>query len=372
MRAEVRLPERDHKCGCLGISLQSRPTMRTPLKILLASFGPLFAIACGGGPDIDKTKADFENPSGSVGSKEAVIAANGERGAGGPAIAVAGGGVPGAALVADGGTSELSKLNVMRNFAPKAQSLYAALRAGSKQQALATAQTSIGDRCADSEAARQAYSDMIASLFLDALNPLGGDLDGSASYEIDLSSCSEGQLSGRLGVEIEVLLAENRFKFTVTESFDNVCETMDAQACVSGDLIMEAAADSTGMDAANFTFVSAWELDTKWNDNGTPREATVTGGLRIAAIQMGSSQTSSIEYLFYVTPPDGDAVSYVFRATADEMGNATFEVRGHDGSISCSINNEGGSCTSVGGDGTVTLTWTAADEAALSMDYYEG
>lgn len=346
--------------------------MRTTLRLALVPLVPLFAVACGGGPDLEQVKKDFQSPSGSVGNKESVVAANGKRDAGGPAIALAGGGVPGAALTARGTGSALEELNAYRTFADRARSLNAALRAGKKEQALRTSQaTDIGARCSDSEVAREAYSEMLSDLFLDAINPLGGDLNGSADYELDLSSCSEGQLTGRLAVEIEVTLAENRFAFKVTEDFDNVCELSGAEACVTGTLIMEAAADNTGSDASNFNFVTAWELDTRWNDNGTPREASVSAGLRIGSVQDGMNATTTVEYLFYVTPPDGDQVSYVFRLTADEMGNATFEIRGADGSLSCAIMPEGGTCTSIGGDGTATLTWTRDEAAGLSSEYYE-
>jgi hypothetical protein len=343
--------------------------MKNTLRLCLITLAPFAVVACGGGPDIDQVKKDFESPSGSVGSKDTVIAANGEREAGGPAIALAGGGVPGAALTSN--DPGLASLNVMRNFGERARSLYRGLRSGSKEQALAVSQVDPGERCADSEVARMAYEEMITDLFLDALNPLGGDLNGSADYEIDLGTCSEGQLTGRLAVEIEVTLADNRFEFKVTEEFDEVCETNETAACVSGELIMEASANSTGESADNFTFVTAWELDTKWNDNGTSREATISGGLRIASMTMGTAQTSSIEYLFYVNDAEGEQVSYVWRLTADEMGNVTFDIRGRDGSLSCAISNDGGMCTAVGGDGTVTLTWTAAEAASLSEVHYE-
>jgi hypothetical protein len=345
--------------------------MNKSQRLILIPLVPLLFAACGGGPDIDKVKEDFNNPSGSVSSKEAIIAANGERDASGPGISLAGGGVPGAALMAARSEPALEELSAMRGFSFKAESLFAALKAKSKQQALSAAQFETNAGCHDSEVAREAYADMISDLFLDALNPLGGDLDGSADYELDLASCSEGRLSGNLEVELEVELSENRFVFRVTENFDNVCEIGGVESCVNGELIMEAEANNSGSAAENFTFVVAWELDTRWNDSGTSREATVSGGLRLASMTTMEMATSTVEYLFYVNTPEGDEASYVFRATADEMGNGTLEIRGRDGSLTCSVNDGGGMCTSTGTDGMATLTWTAAEAAGLPEEYYE-
>lgn len=345
--------------------------MNKPQRLILLPIVPLMLAACGGGPDIDKVKADFSSPSGSVGSKEAVIAANGERSASGPGISLAGGGVPGVALTVRGNGATLDELSAMRGFSGRAESLYVALRSKSKEQALSAAQFEVNAGCHDGQVAQQAYEELINDLLLDAINPLGGDLDGSADYELDLASCSDGRLTGNLEVEIEVELSDNRFLFRVTENFDNVCETAGVESCVDGELIMEAEANSTGSEAENFAFIVAWELDTRWNDSGTPREATVSGGLRLLSETTMMMATSSVEYLFYVNTPEGDEASYVFRATADEMGNGTLEIRGRDGSLTCSVSDEGGMCTATGSDGMTTLSWTAAEAAGLDDVYYE-
>jgi len=136
---------------------------------------------------------------------------------------------------------------------------------------------------------------------------------------------------------------------------------------------MEASAQS--LDSSNglgsLEFITAWELSGQWNEEGTPRQATLRGALLLAASNTGGSDFGSIEYLFYVQTPEGGEESYVLSITAESSGpngTATLEIRGSDGELTCTINSDGsGMCT-----GAFSHTWTQEEYQGLSSDWYNG
>lgn len=335
----------------------------------------LMLIACGGGPDIDKVKADFENPTGSVNNREAVMASNSGREGSGPATSVAGGGVPGFSLTATGKAVGLQKLNMRRAWEVRARTLRDYLNGSVSRQAL-TEQQFESSGCDDSPEAQAAYEELVNDLFKDAVNPLNGNkkVSGEASYKVDLSSCSGGALSGSAEITIKIEAETSgeesgRFAFTVEYSLVEACElNTEAMACLDGSLIMEAEAISEG--ANNFgrlTFTSAWELSGTWNDEGKPHEGTLKGGLRTLFEGDGDQGQVKIEYLNYVNV-DGEEWSYVWTFEADN-DSVSWECRGKDGSVSCEITETSASC--MGENGSEAFSWTAEDEAALGDDWYE-
>ena len=76
----------------------------------------------------------------------------------------------------------------------------------------------------------------------------------------------------------------------------------------------------------------------------------------------GTDSSVDIEYLLYVTSPDGEEYSYVLSLNAsagDDSVSAALSIRGSDGEISCTMDasaeEERGMCT--GPDGT--YEWTS-------------
>jgi hypothetical protein len=347
------------------------PNIMRKLATALPATLSFALIACGGGPDLEQIKADFQNPSGSVQNKDAIVASSGERTASGPAIKVAGGGVPGATLTASG-KQGLAQINLRRNWEQRAQTLANVLAGRSSSQALSEAQVG-GVGCEQSVEAQGAFEEAAGDLLADAA--LGGTkANGKASYSINLTSCSDGELSGDAKVEIEVEVElENdntgRFAFTVKYELTNVCELKtDEKACLDGTLVMEA--EAIGMENfGRLTATTAWDVAGSWTEAGTLKEASLKGGVRTLLEGGDASAIARIEVLNYVNSPEGEW-SYVwsFEATANiNGGTVEFECRGNDGSLTCSIDHNGGTCTASDGS---SLTWTAADEAALDEEWF--
>lgn len=341
-------------------------TLPTSLSLLL--------IACGG-PDLDKVKADFENPTGSVNNREAVMASNSGREGSGPATSVAGGGVPGVALTASGKPVGLHQLNMRKAWEARARTVRDYLNGTVTRQAL-TEQQFEASGCDDSPEAQAAYEELLGDLLRDSANPFGNrnKVSGKASYSVDLSTCSGGQLSGKADVTIEFELEQTgeeagRFAFTVEYTLAEACElTTEAKACLDGSLIMEAEAiGDGGADFGRLTFTSAWELSGTWSDEGKPHEGTLKGGLRTLFEGEGDQGQIKIEYLNYVNV-DGQEWSYVwtFEATNDRV---IWECRGKDGSVSCEITETSAMC--MGENGSEAFSWTAEDEATLGDEWYE-
>ncbi len=334
-------------------------------------------IACGGGPNLDQVKADFQNPTGSVQNKDAMVASSGSLNASGGAIEVAGGGVPGASLTATGKVAGLRQLNVQRAWEGRARTVRDYLNGkATAKQALSEAQTGFG--CDDSAEAQEAFQKALNDLTADAVNPFGSGkkISGKASYKLDLTSCSNGELSGSASIEIEIVAEQTgansgRFAFTVKYNLNNVCElNTEEKTCVDGSLIAEA--EAVGQDEfGSLTFTEAWELDGNWLESGVERNATLKGGIRSAFEGDGNSGNASIEILNYVNTPDGEW-SYVWsvKASYDGLnGTGTFEVRGQDGSVTCTVDDNGGMCS--GSDGS-SISWTAEDEQGLDDSWFGG
>ena len=351
--------------------------MRTLASALPASLS-LLLVACGGGPDIAKVKADFDSPTGSVKSKDGMAAASGSLDASGSAVVVGGGGVPGSSLTASGKHVGLWQINARRAWEPRARALRDYLNGTmTRPQALSEAQVE-GGGCESSPEAQQAFEDLTADLIVDAANPFGGGkVSGSASYTQNFEACSNGELSGSAKVDIEFEAesdgGENgSFRFTVTYDLSNVCElNTDEKACLDGTMIVEAeAAGSDGF--GQFTFTTAWELAASWTEASVAREASLKGGIRSSLEGSDQSGSAKIEVINYVTTPEGEEWSYVwsFEGAFNGLeGTATVECRGSDGSVSCTIDENGGMCNASDGS---SVTWTVEDEQALDDTWLKG
>ena len=334
-------------------------------KLASALPATLLLVACGGGPDINQVKADFNSPSGSVKNKDGMAAASGSLDASGSAVVVGGGGVPGQSLTAFGKNTGLWQLNARHAWGARAVALRDYLN-GKSSQALSEAQFE-GEGCDNTPEAQEAFNDLTADLATDLVFG-GSKINGSASYSQDFSTCSGGELSGTAKIKIEFEAEQTgddsgRFAFTVTYGFDNVCElTTDEKACLTGTMIIEAEAEGAG-DFGALTFTSAWELDATWTEDGVERSATIKGGIRSSLEGDGSTGSAKIEVINYVTTPEGEEWSYVWEfegAFNGLEGTATVSCRGSDGSVTCTIDDTGGSCTASDGS---SVTWTAADES---------
>jgi hypothetical protein len=335
-----------------------------------------FALAaCGGGPDIDQIKADFQNPSGSVKNKDAMVAASGNLDASGSAIEVAGGGVPGASLSAAGKPIGFYQANIRRTWEPRARALRDYLN-GDSSGIRALSEQSAFDSCENSAEAQSAYEEASRDILADAANPFGNSkkISGSASFKLDFGACSNGDLSGTAKVDIKIeaeQTGENsgRFAFTVEYAFDHVCDlTTPEKSCLDGSVVMEA--EAVGADNfGSLTFTSGWQLDGTWVDAGVDRSASLKGGIRSALEGSGDTGSAKIEILNYVTSPEGEwSYVWTFAGSFDgEQAVVDVECRGSDGSASCHITEEGGTCSASDGS---SVTWTAADEQSLGDDWF--
>jgi hypothetical protein len=334
----------------------------------------LALIGCGGGPDINQVKADFDNPSGSVQSKDGMIAASGSLDASGSAVSVAGGGVPGNSLTAY--TRGFDQINMRRTWEWRARGLRDYLNGKvTKHQALRQAQFG-GDGCTNSAEAQGAFEEASQDFVADGINPFGNSkIEGSATYSQDFSACSGGELSGSAKVHIEILLESNgdnsgRLAITVQYDLNNVCELNTAEkACLDGTMIMEAEAIGQN-DFGSLTFTAAWDFAATWTDAGGARSASAKGGLKSSFEGDGTSGSAKIEVLSYVNSPEGEW-SYVWSLDASYTGgegSATIGCRGSDGSVMCTIDDNGGMCTSSDGS---SVTWTTEESGTLDASWYE-
>ncbi len=352
--------------------------MMRKLAYALPATLSLALVACGGGPDLDQVKADFNSPNGSVKNKDAMVAGSSNLDASGSAGVVLGGGVPGASLTAYNKHPGFASISARPTWEPRARAVRDFLNGRTtSQQALTEAQTGV-DACGDSAEAQEAFQNAFGDIVADAANPFGNSkkISGSASYTQDFSACSNGELSGSAKIEIKIeaeQTGENsgRFAFTVTYEMNEVCElNTEERACLSGTMIVEA--EAIGQEEfGSLTFTSAWDLDGKWTEDGADREAHLKGGIRTSLEGDGTSGSAKIEVLTYVSTPEGEW-SYVwsFEGAFDGInGTATIECRGNDGSVSCTIDENGGTCTASDGS---SITWTAADEASLGEDWFKG
>ena len=347
-------------------------------KLASALPATLVLVACGGGPDIDQIKADFNNPSGSIKSKDGMVAASSSLDASGSAVVVGGGGVPGQSLTATGKAVGFWEINARRTWEARARALRDHLNGRSTQlQALSEAQLEAGN-CGDSPEAQEAFSELTSELLVDQVNPFSNSskVSASASYEQDFSSCSNGELSGSAKIKIDFVAEQSgetsRFAFTVKYGLDNVCElTTDEKACLNGVMIVEAEAVGTN-DFGSLTFTTGWELDASWTEDGVARAASLKGGVRSSLEGGGDSGSAKIEIINYVNTPDGEEWSYVwsFEGAFNGLeGTASIECRGSDGSVSCMIDENGGSC--MASDGS-SISWTSADEQSLDETWLKG
>ncbi len=309
--------------------------------------------ACGGGPDVESAREHFKNPTGSTQNQAAVAASGGSLSLSNSAISVAGDGIPGRGLTAEGKIKGFNQVSIRRLWERRGRALLD-LSLGRTSQGLEEANFS-GAGCGDTPEAQQAYQDLIEDLTLSSA--IGGALgsssvSGSASYSLDLSTCSGSQLTGSASYEIKIEVSGDSASFTVKQGFDNVCTTDAEPECLSGSILMEASATS-GLSSGSAEFITAWELEA----TAGAKSASLKGGVRVAA----TNDSGTLETLIFAKGPDGEEYSFVYtiKATAD---SATVTIRGSDGELSCSITNEGatGMCTGPNG----SITWTAEEAYA--------
>lgn len=336
--------------------------------------------ACGGGgPSVSQVKADFESPSGKTSSKEGVIAVTTQQDASGAALALAGG-VPGVGLTAEGKYRGFQSLNIRNNFEPHARALYASLQGRAQR-----AQTA--DDTFDAAGAVN-----FASCFTDLgqqlqSNASGGASAGSASASItvDLGTCTGGDMTGTLTVDVTIEAEQSgagiSFSYKVSYAFANVCETGGEKVCLDGTIAMEASGKfsessftSSSSGAGNLDILTAWDLKGSWTEGGAAKTAALKGGLRtVFSADSSGGGSAALEYLFYVSTPEGEEWSYVLRIRADSTGAGSLEIEGSDGSIRCTVNSDGsGSCTATEGGGTATVSWTASESSELDAAWLGG
>jgi hypothetical protein len=333
-----------------------------PAAVLAIAFA-----GCGGDddkPDINQVKEDFSHPSGSVSDKQAIVGVASEREASSPALALAAGGIPGFGLTS-AKQRGFATLAPIRTYAPALNSLREAVRQrGLNRQGLSVAQFGGGaGNCDDSAEAKAAFEDLQKDIVAQAQSG-STEISGSASFEVDLASCSQGEMTGNMAVSINLHAEQTgansgAFTYNVTMGFDKVCETKDKKTCIDGTFVLEASISTTGQNAGKLEYVQAWELSASWNEEGRAITADTKGGIRLAYEGTNSNGSGQLQYLFYVKDSTGREVSFVLEITANSQGEATLKYKGSDGELTCTQKADGsGSCTGTGG---AAINWTAGD-----------
>ncbi|MCK6550759.1 hypothetical protein L6R52_33285 [Myxococcota bacterium] len=352
---------------------------RTIARLLPTALCAVTVTACGSsGPDLDQVRKDFANPTGSISDRTALMDATGKREASGPALALAGGGIPGQSLTAADarGLGQLAPMQLHGRHMERVR--YALSKTGRSLSGLAAADAELpgdGDysnTCAESPEATAAFEQAYEALIRDAAGG-GSSASASASYSIDVSSCA-ANMTGTLSIDLEISVEASSansgsMRFKVTQKYEDVCEVGGESRCIDGTFVMEASASSDGMTTGAFETISAWELTASWVDAGTTHTASTKGGIRMSFEGEGEQGSFSIEYLVYAENAQGEEVSFVLEISADSEGQAALVYRGADGSLECHVEESGaGTCTAVGSNGTETVTWTAEEYAAEQQD----
>lgn len=337
----------------------------TTLGLIATTSFSLGLVACGGGLSVDQVRTDLDNPTGSVSNQNAVMAVEAKRDGSSPAIDLALGGVPGQSALTAYGKGRLSQLSI-RNWEVWAKLAHQAVQ----QKDLAIAKQSqalVADTCTNGPEAQAAYEDLLQDLLTDAI--FDSSPNGSATFTVDLADCSNGELTGSMTIKLEIKLENDRFEFSVKETFDNACEVSDASACVNGEMLLAAIAEDMS-SSSTVEIIYAWELAATWTEGGAARTASVGGGMRLLAEATQSSAVAAYEFLYYVTTPDGERYAYVWRLTAESNGTGgtvTWSLRGADGEITCSADDTMISCT-----GSAEISFTTTDVDGLDASWLEG
>jgi hypothetical protein len=324
--------------------------IRRASGILGAAFISIGLVACGG-PDIDKVKADFQNPSGKTSDKSGVIAAQGKQSSSSGAMQVGVGGVPGLGgdgLTAVGKDKGFVKASAARLMIPQAERIRSLVqKTPVRQFALDIAQAEGGD-CGDAEATAALGEDL-------AVDAADGEASGSFSFSVDFSSCAGSGLTGKATYNVDYEVSQTAFDMTVSLDFDAVCQ--ENGDCITGSMLMNMNADGGVGAAGSFETITAWDL-TATTDG---KEITTKGGIKMGFDDLGSS----IEILVYVNTADGEEWSYVLKATQGFNGEGMLEIRGSDGNATCTWHADGnGQCTGDAG----ALEWTAEESDAVESE----
>ncbi len=312
------------------------------------------AVACGGSdPDIEQIKADFNSPSGSVNDQTGVIAANGKREASGGVLGLTG--ASGQALTATGKVQGLAQLNPQRLLDQRFRRIYY-LAEGRKLSALSVDGDDFG--CDNSAAAMAAQQDLENDLARSLIFSGGRKISANASYSVDLSECA-ADLSGNVKFTLKVEITQSKVQMQVKQVLSNVCESSGANACVDGTLLADATAEGGQAELSSLQFVTGWNLDASWDDEGVRQTAKTEGGVRLAA----TDDEFSIEYLVYCADSSGNRVSYILRIAGSEMDGLRLEMEGTDGKLSCTVKTTGeGVCMGTDASGnSFEVNWTDAD-----------
>lgn len=339
--------------------------MRNTTLGLIATTSLSFGlVACGGGLDVDQVRGDLDSPSGSVSNQNAVMAVEAKRSGSGPALDLALGGVPGRALTAHG-KGRLSQLSI-RNWEVWAKLAHQAVQ-NQDMKIAKQAQGLVADTCTNGPEAQAAYEDLVQDLLTDAI--FDSTPNGSATFSVDLASCSDGELTGKMTIKLEMKLENDRFEFSVKETFENACEVSDVTACVTGEMLLAAIAEDMA-NSSSVELIYAWELAATWTEGGAARAANIGGGMRFLAEATQSTSLAAYEILFYVTTPEGERYAYVWRLSAESNGmggTVSWTLRGADGEISCSADETMVSCT-----GSSDISFTTDDVDALDSTWLAG
>jgi hypothetical protein len=332
--------------------------------------------ACGSsGPDLGQMQHDFDNPSGSGSDQQGLISATAkqEAGASSPVGSIAGGGVPGLALRAQGLPSSFAQL------APRAGG-FAAFR-DFYDRAMGREQLALGSSASSDCLAQQLTKGASGH---ESVN--GGSVDADFSVSVDLGACGGG-LSGSLDVEAKehIDTTSGQGNASLKYTFHHVCDS-STNECVDGGMAANFTINGratttmgTTSGSLNETFIEGWDFTATGIPDamGAPQTIHFKGAIRSALDAQGTNGTgtanASVDYLVYVHSSSGQEVSYVVSITAMATstggmitGDVTVTIKCKDGTLTCSKSTDGSAmCTGTISGQMVSPSWSATDYANI-------
>lgn len=168
-----------------------------------------------------------------------------------------------------------------------------------------------------------------SSVFALAGSVTGGGACATGSQTngtLDVSCATDGSVTGSISFTAEAEVSSSSVNAMVTMTFDDVCNVATS-TCVSGSGVVNAEVSEAGV-ITSLAFDSTITKDGASTKLFFGEEASVTGG------------AANVKIVLFDDKND----SYVFVANAGS-GGVNVSVEGGNGSYSCSVTPEGGSCS---------------------------
>lgn len=157
-----------------------------------------------------------------------------------------------------------------------------------------------------------------------------GDCGGSASPgsgTLDVACASGGSATGSISYTLSMDVSSSEVSTMITVTFDNVCNA-DMSSCVTGEGVMKAEVSQSNGVLTSLAFDATITKDGASSKLFFGEEAGITEG------------NANVKIVLF----DDKYDSYVFVANVGN-GTVSTSVEGGNGSFSCNLTEEGGSCS---------------------------